>query len=179
MPMPCKSKEKSKRRPGPIKGYMPLRGFLFETPLCLQEEFREGNVSPGSGHTEGARPAASYQADLINALEAEGVVWAITGDPDRAGKEPRVARGCTPGPAPTLPFVGSSNGSYAASRICGENQISHGVAGQGPIEEKNALPVWGWHNQRGQAENFLKERKGGFDRMPGALLFPNRGDRLP
>jgi len=93
MPMPCKSKEKSKRRPGPIKGYMPLRGFLFETPICLQEEFREGNVSPGSGHTEGARPAASYQADLINALEAEGVVWAITGDQDRAGKEPRVARG--------------------------------------------------------------------------------------
>ena len=123
--------------------------------------------------------ARGLLADLINALEAEGVVWAITGDQDRAGKEPRVARGCTPGPAPTLPFVGSSNGSYAASRICGENQISHGVAGQGPIEQKSALPVWGWHNQRGQAENFLKERKGGFDRMPGALLFPNRGDRLP
>lgn len=28
---------------------LPL-GFLFETPICLVDEFRNGNVSPGSGH---------------------------------------------------------------------------------------------------------------------------------
>src|SRR3989304_1365702 len=33
-----------------VKGYMPLLGFLFETPVCLVEEFRAGNVSPGAGH---------------------------------------------------------------------------------------------------------------------------------
>jgi len=31
-----------------VKGYMPLLGFLFETPVCLLEEFREGHVSPSS-----------------------------------------------------------------------------------------------------------------------------------
>ena len=31
------------------KGYMPLLGFLFETPVCLHEEFREGNVAPQAG----------------------------------------------------------------------------------------------------------------------------------
>jgi len=68
-----------------VKGYMPLLGFLFETPVCLVEEFRDGNVSPGAGHLAfyracqarlpaGKRLAAyradsaSYQAALINAL---------------------------------------------------------------------------------------------------------------
>ena len=32
-----------------VRGYMPMLGFLFETPLCLVDEFREGNVSPGAG----------------------------------------------------------------------------------------------------------------------------------
>ncbi len=87
-----------------VKGYMPLLGFLFETPICLQEEFWEGNVSPGSGQrsfyqrcqarmSSGKRIAfyradsASYQAELINALEADGVFWALTADQDRAVKE--------------------------------------------------------------------------------------------
>jgi len=105
-----------------VKGYMPLLGFLFETPVCLLEEFREGNASPSSGQLcfyrgcqarmpSGKRIAfyradsASYQAELINALEADGVFWALTADQDRAvkeaignipeadWKEPRVARG--------------------------------------------------------------------------------------
>ena len=84
-----------------VKGYMPLLGFLFETPLCLAEEFREGNVAPQAGQLSfyrecqarlppGKRIAyyradsASYQADLINALEADEVYWAITADQDRA-----------------------------------------------------------------------------------------------
>jgi Transposase DDE domain group 1 len=80
-----------------VKGYMPLLGFLFETPVCLYEEFREGHVSPSSDalpfyrHCQQRLPKgkriASYRADLINALEADGVYWAITADQDRAVKE--------------------------------------------------------------------------------------------
>jgi len=86
-----------------VCGYMPLLGFLCETPLCLVDEFREGNVSPGAGQLEfyrqcrarmpvGKRLAryradrASYQAALINELEADQVRWAITADQDAAVK---------------------------------------------------------------------------------------------
>lgn len=85
------------------QGYMPMLGFLFETPLCLVDEFREGNVSPGAGQLEfyrqcrarmpaGKRLAryradsASYQAELINELETDQVRWAITADQDVAVK---------------------------------------------------------------------------------------------
>ena len=86
-----------------VKGYMPLLGFLFETPICLVDEFREGNVSPGAGHLAfyrackarlpvGKRLAryradsASYQAELINTLETDQMRWAITADQDVAVK---------------------------------------------------------------------------------------------
>ena len=86
-----------------VKGSMPLLGFLFETPVCLVEEFRDGNVSPSAGHLafyracQARKPvgkrvgayradSASYQAELINALEADGVRWAITADQDAAVK---------------------------------------------------------------------------------------------
>lgn len=32
-----------------VKGYMPMLGFLFETGVCLFDEFREGNVPPLAG----------------------------------------------------------------------------------------------------------------------------------
>ena len=84
-----------------VKGYMPMLGFLFEAKLCLLEEFREGNESPGAGHVafyrqcqermpEGKRigyfraDSASYQSELINTLEADRVRWAITADQDVA-----------------------------------------------------------------------------------------------
>lgn len=71
--------------------------------MCLLEEFRDGNASPGSGHLpfyracQAALPAgkhlgayradsASYQAELINALEADGVRFSITADQDAAVK---------------------------------------------------------------------------------------------
>ena len=86
-----------------VRGYMPMLGFLFETPLCLVDEFREGHVSPGAGQLEfyrqcrtrmplGKRLAryradsASYQAALINELETDQVRWAITADQDVAVK---------------------------------------------------------------------------------------------
>jgi len=83
------------------KGYMPMLGYLFEPGICLMDEFREGNESPGAGHVafyldcvqrmpKGKRIArfradsASYQAALINALEDDEVLWTITADQDSA-----------------------------------------------------------------------------------------------
>jgi hypothetical protein len=84
-----------------VKGYMPMVGYLFETPVCLYDEFREGNRSPGSGQLgfyrackrrmpEGKQigryraDSASYQGELINELESDTVQWAITADQDTA-----------------------------------------------------------------------------------------------
>ena len=84
-----------------VRGDRPLLGFLFETPVCLVDEFREGNVSPGAGPLAfyrqcrarmpvGKRMAryradsAADQAGLINAWEADHVTWAITADQDAA-----------------------------------------------------------------------------------------------
>jgi hypothetical protein len=86
------------------KGYMPMAGFLFETPVCLYDEFREGNVAPAFGQKEfylqckqrmprGKKigyyraDSASYQAALFNQLEEDGVRYAITVDQDKAVKK--------------------------------------------------------------------------------------------
>ncbi|HXX35258.1 MAG TPA: IS1380 family transposase [Thermodesulfobacteriota bacterium] len=85
------------------KGYMPMLGFLYEAPVCLLDEFREGNVSPAFGQKEfyirckqrmprGKRigyyrgDSASYQAGLLNQLEEDGVRYGITVDQDQAVK---------------------------------------------------------------------------------------------
>jgi hypothetical protein len=86
------------------KGYMPVAGFLYETPVCLYDEFREGNVAPAFGQKEfylqckermprGKKignyraDSASYQAGLINQLEEAGVRYGITADQDKAVKK--------------------------------------------------------------------------------------------
>jgi hypothetical protein len=85
------------------KGYMPMLGFLYENPVCLLDEFREGNVAPAFGQKEfylqckqrmprGKRigyyrgDSASYQAGLFNQLEEDGVIYGITVDQDKAVK---------------------------------------------------------------------------------------------
>jgi hypothetical protein len=183
-----------------VKGYMPMLGFLFETPICLVEEFREGTASPGAGHLafyrackarlpQGKRIAryradsASYQAELINELESDQVRWAITADQDVAVKavmaglapgawqEPE--RGCGYQVAET---VHTMNETKAAFRLIIKREerrqrdlfdedttpyVYHVVASNWLAEEKTAHEVLGWHNQRGQAENFHKELKRG------------------
>jgi hypothetical protein len=86
------------------KGYMPVAGFLYETPVCLYDEFREGNVAPAFGQKEfyleckqrmprgkkiGSYRAdsASYQAGLFNQLEEDGVKYGVTADQDKAVKK--------------------------------------------------------------------------------------------
>jgi hypothetical protein len=85
------------------KGYMPMLGFLYENPVCLYDEFRDGNVAPAFGQKEfylrckermprGKRigyyrgDSASHQAGLFNQLERDGVKYGITVDQDRAVK---------------------------------------------------------------------------------------------
>jgi hypothetical protein len=190
-----------------VQGYMPMLGFLFESGLCLLDEFREGNVSPQSGQLgfyracqarlpAGKRLAryradsASYQAALINALEDDGVTWAITADQDVAVK---AALQALPEAAWTEPVVGcgyavaetvhTMNETRRAFRLIvkrwlkpqpsllehpSEPYAYHAVASNWPEEAKGPAEVLAWHNQRGQAENFNKELKGGFglDQMP-------------
>ena len=188
------------------KGYMPTLGFLYETPVCIYDEFREGNVPPASEQKEfyleckrrmpvGKRirnyraDSASYQADLFNQLEEDGVRYAITADQDKAVKSaialiPRgdwkePVRGCGYEIAETVHCM---NGTKKAFRLVikrevrrqgelfekGEQYFYHAVATNWLEEEKDTAEVLRWHNQRGQAENFNKELKIGFgmERMP-------------
>lgn len=86
------------------KGYMPVAGFLYETPVCLYDEFREGNVAPAFGQKEFylrckeriprgktiryyRADSASYQAGLFNQLEEDGVTYGVTADQDKAVKK--------------------------------------------------------------------------------------------
>lgn len=187
------------------KGYMPMLGFLFEPGLCIYDEFRDGNTAPAFGQLgfykecknrmpEGKRigryraDSASYQAELINELEADGVKWAITADLDKAvkaviagipeeeWKEPE--KGCG---YEIAEAVHSMNHTKKAFRLVikreprrqgklfeSETYFHHAVATNWDGTEKTALEAIQWHNQRGQAENFNKELKIGFgmERMP-------------
>lgn len=88
------SKKEAKYSYKKVKAYMPMLGTLAENELCIHEEFREGNVSPGAGHLQFYKDcvknmpkgkqialyradSASYKSDLINALEKDKVKYAI------------------------------------------------------------------------------------------------------
>lgn len=189
------------------KGFMPMLGFLYENNLCLYDEFREGNVAPAFGQKEFyieckkrmpkgksiknyRADSASYQAELINQLEEDGVKWTITADQDSAVKlviaiipedkwyEP--VKGCGYEIAET---VHTMNKTREAFRLVIKREVMkqgelfkgkegqyfhHVIATSWLEEEKAAHEVIGWHNQRGQAENFNKELKIGIgmERMP-------------
>ena len=188
------------------KGYMPMAGFLYEMPVCLYDEFREGNVAPAFGQKEfylqckerirrGKRigkyraDSASYQAELFNQLEEDGVKYGVTADQDKAVKkviglmgeeewrEP--VKGCGYELGETVHCMNETKKAFRLvvkreRRRQGElfekegQYFYHAVASNWPEEEKNTEEVLKWHNQRGQAENFNKELKIGFgmERMP-------------
>jgi hypothetical protein len=196
------------------KGYMPMLGFLYETPVCLLDEFREGNVAPAFGQKEfymgcknrmplGKRigyyrgDSASYQAELFNQLEEDGVRYAITADQDKAVKsaialipsgdweEP--VRRCGYELAETVHCM---NGTKKAFRLVVKREkrrqrdlfegkegqyFYHAVGTNWLEEEKGTRQVLEWHNQRGQAENFNKEVKNGIgmERMPCGQSYAN------
>jgi len=187
------------------KGYMPMIGFLYELNLCICDEFREGNTASAFGQKgfygeckrrmpKGKRigyyraDSASYQAELINDLEEDGVKWAITADMDQAVRtviasipdeqwiEP--VKGCGYEIAETIHTM---NHTKKAFRLVIKRELRkqenlfemgkyfhHAVATNWDEEQKDTFEVLEWHNQRGQAENFNKELKTGFgmERMP-------------
>jgi hypothetical protein len=196
------------------KGYMPVAGFLYEAPVCLYDEFREGNVSPQSGQKEfyleckkrmpvGKRignyraDSASYQAELLNQLEQDGVKYGITADQDKAvksaialipsgdWKEP--VRGCGYELAETVHCMNETKKAFRLVvkreirrqgelfEVKGAPYFYHAVATNWLEEEKDTAAVLKWHNQRGQAENFNKEIKIGFgmERMPCGQTYAN------
>lgn len=83
-----------------VKGYLPMLGYV--NGVCVGQEFREGNQSPGAGilefaqHCEAALPegrriyfrsdSAAYQAAVINHYSRPGRSFTITADLDAAVK---------------------------------------------------------------------------------------------
>ena len=157
------------------KGYMPMVGFLYETPVCLYDEFREGNVAPAFGQKEfylqckqrmprGKRigyyrgDSASYQAGLFNQLEEDGVRYGITVDQDKAvklaiamisrgdWKEP--VRGCGYELAETVHCM---NETKKAFRLV----VKRWVARQGELFERKENP----YSYHVVATNWLEEEK--------------------
>jgi len=195
------------------KGYMPMLGFLYETPVCIYDEFREGNVCPQSGQKEFyleckkripvgkvigyyRADSASYQAELFNQLEEDGVRYGITVDQDKAVK-PLIAlmsaeewkepvKGCGYELAETVHCMEKTKKAF---RLVIKREVRrqgelfekagpffyHAVATNWSEKEKNTGEVLAWHNQRGQAENFNKELKNGMgmDRMPCGQSYAN------
>ncbi|MBF0281043.1 MAG: IS1380 family transposase [Zetaproteobacteria bacterium] len=83
------------------KGYMPIAGHLAENGLIVHEEFREGNEAPASDNrafikackanmpkgkhiTRLRADSATYQTDVINDCEHDGVMFAIGAKKDPA-----------------------------------------------------------------------------------------------
>ena len=188
------------------KGYMPVAGFLYETPVCLYDEFREGNVAPAFGQKgfylqcKQRMPrdkkigyyradSASYQADLFNQLEEDGVKYSTTADQDKAVKKvialigqeewKESVRGCGYELAETVHCMEKTKKAFrlvikredrrqAELFEKGGQYFYHAVATNWLEEEKNTEEVLKWHNQRGQSESFNKELKIGLgmERLP-------------
>jgi hypothetical protein len=83
------------------RGYMPMVGHIAENSMVLCDEFREGNVSPGTRnrefikHCEAQLPkgkrveylrsdSAGYQGNIIDYCEDNGIEYAIGADLDSA-----------------------------------------------------------------------------------------------
>jgi len=131
--------------------------------------------------------SAFYQAELINELEEDGVLWTITADQDAAVSKlirdileealRRPYSGCDYELAETVHSMGKTKTSFRLvikreerkqKNLFEQEKYFHYAVATNLPEEKSALDVLTWHNQRGQAENFDKELKIGFgqDQMP-------------
>ena len=181
------------------KGYMPMLAALYENGLFVDDEFREGNVSPVVGHIPVYRRAkvlvemsgktiarvradsASYQAELINALEEDGVQWTITADKNSAvmsliDRIPEKDWTPFPGAAgesvEVAETVHAMTGTPKAFRLLvkrvrdrstpiGALLVSYRywvvATNFGP--EVSVSQVLSWHQQRGEFENFFKGLK--------------------
>ena len=131
--------------------------------------------------------SASYQSDVINELEEDRIGWTITADQDSAVQKvikdipedawQRPYPGCEYELAETVHSMEKTTTSFRLvvkreerrqKSLFDQGKYFHYVVATNLPEEKSAQEVLGWHNQRGQAENFNKELKIGFgqDQMP-------------
>lgn len=183
-------------------GYMPIVGHLAENGLVIGDEFREGNASPGSRNLEfikycrrqlpreksikGFRAdSASYQADIINYCQANGIKFAIGGDLDAAVVRQINSLGENDWQAYQNGFIAETihcmNKTEQAFRLIvirrpmqrnffedGEEEANRYTVIASNCEEDMEAVVR-WYNQRGEcSENRIKELKIGFgmERMP-------------
>jgi len=178
---------------------MPMLGHLAENGLIIHEEFREGNAAPASRNREfikackanmpkGKRitrlraDSATYQSDVINDCEKDGVMFAIGAKKDVAVKAAIAT-------IPESDWSQYSDGAIASTVHCmddteaftlvvsrkgrqlsldeeGDEWFYHAIATN---STKNAAAVMNWYRLRGEhSENRIKELKLGFGmkRMP-------------
>ena len=198
------------------QGYMPIVGHLAEAGVVVHEEFRDGNAAPASGNLpfikdcQKAMPSghhvkrlradsATYQADVFNYCEAQGIEFAIGGRWS---------------PAVTALVQGIDKAQWKKYADCAIAEVTHSMNETGkafrlvvvrrqhqadlfdeqgqPQEAKlvikytliasnfaanySADDIYIWYCQRGQAsENGIKELKIGFgmERMPCGQLGAN------
>ena len=197
------------------KGYMPMLGALYENGLFVDDEFREGNVSPAVGHLPVYRRAkalveesgktiarvradsASYQAELINVLEEDGVAWTITADKNSAVLSliDRIdEKDWTPFPGASgevvevAETVHTMTGTPQAFRLLVKRVRDRStpigalmVSWRYWVVATNFGPEWSasrileWHQMRGEFENFFKGLKNdvGVGYMPTGDLHAN------
>ncbi len=195
-------KREAKRTYKGFRGYMPIVGHLAENALIVGDEFREGNDSPGARNLEFVKycraqmpkgkdisgfraDSASYQAEIINYCEGNGIEYAIGGDMDSAVKE--VIRVISDDQwreyqnGHISETVHSMNKTKKAFRLIVIRRPYQGNLFDNGIDEVkkytviatnrggSAEEVVKWYNRRGEcSENRIKELKLGYgmERMP-------------
>jgi len=132
-----------------VKGYMPLLGYA--NGICVGQEFRAGNQSPGAGvlefarQCEGVLPAgrkvyfrsdsAAYQAAVIDHYSQPGRSFSITADLDAAVK----------GEIQNLPET-AWQGYQTADGVATDRQIAETVHTMNDTEQAFRLIVLRWSN---------------------------------
>ena len=182
-------------------GYMPIVGHLAENGLVVSEEFREGNETPASRNLEFLRhcikqmpkgkeirrfraDAATYQADIINDCNKEGIKFAIGADLDEAVlgaiasiAEPQWESYKTGHIAETVHCMNRTQEAFRLivfrrpyqSNLFGDEDKKLSYSAIAATMDGKAQEVLQWYNQRGEcSENRIKDLKIGFamERMP-------------
>lgn len=183
------------------RGYMPILGHLAENGLVIGDEFREGNNAPASRNLEFIKyckqqlprnkrikalraDSASYQADIFNYCNANGISFAIGAVLDEAVLRQIQSLGDNDWKAYQNGFIAETvhcmNETREAFRLIVIRRPVQKQLFEGNSEsEKYTViatnrrediePLVQWYNQRGEcSENRIKDLKIGFgmERMP-------------
>jgi hypothetical protein len=184
-----------------FKGYMPMVGHLAEKGFVVGDDFRDGNVAPAARNLEfliycqrqmpkGKKikafraDSASYQADIINYCDKEGIDYAIGADLDEAVlraiysiAEPSWSPYKDGHIAETVHCMNRTHKSFRIivvrrpyqGRLFDENDTESKYTVIATNMDGSAEEALKWYNQRGDcSENRIKDLKIGFgmERMP-------------